>query len=380
MSDAAPARPRQVTVAAWLIILGSVFVVFSAFGQVSAGSSLETRERIETLLSEPPADGLGLAVDTVLEILRVVAMVAAAAATATAILGTQVLQRSRSARLWLSVLAVPLFLSAAFVGGFMGALVAAAVVMLWLQPARSWFAGEPLPERFNADGTLRKTEEAPKPVQKPAPTPEREHHPVGHGSAPQQPPAYPQQPYGQPGQPGQPDQPGPAPYAGFGQAPAEREQASPYAGAAEPPAPTRRPGALSWACALTWIGSGLVSGFLLLASLAFAVISEADFVEATAQQPELAEQIDDIGWTTISQIVFATTAVSVLWSVFAVVVAVLAFRGSVWARVALTISTGALAGVLAVLSVGNLAMLVVLLPVAATFLLLLRPDVRSWRT
>ncbi|WP_341241793.1 hypothetical protein, partial [uncultured Nocardioides sp.] len=148
------------TVAAWLIILGSVFVVFSAFGQVSAGSSLETRERIETLLSEPPADGLGLAVDTVLEILRVVAMVAAAAATATAILGTQVLQRSRSARLWLSVLAVPLFLSAAFIGGFMGALVAAAVVMLWLQPARSWFAGEPLPERFNADGTLRKTEEA----------------------------------------------------------------------------------------------------------------------------------------------------------------------------------------------------------------------------
>lgn len=374
MSDAAPARPRQVTVAAWLIILGSVFVVFSAFGQVSAGSSLETRERIETLLSEPPADGLGLAVDTVLEILRVVAMVAAAAATATAILGTQVLKRSRSARLWLSVLAVPLFLSAAFIGGFMGALVAAAVVMLWLQPARSWFAGEPLPERFNADGTLRKTEEAPKPVQKPAPTPEREHHPVGHGSAPQQPPAYPQQPYGQTGQPG------PAPYAGFGQAPAEREQASPYAGAAERPAPTRRPGALSWACALTWIGSGLVSGFLLLASLAFAVISEADFVEATAQEPELAEQIDDIGWTTISQIVFATTAVSVLWSVFAVVVAVLAFRGSVWARVALTISTGALAGVLAVLSVGNLAMLVVLLPVAATFLLLLRPDVRSWRT
>ena len=64
MSDAAPARPRQVTVAAWLIILGSVFVVFSAFGQVSAGSSLETRERIETLLSEPPAEGLGLAAAT----------------------------------------------------------------------------------------------------------------------------------------------------------------------------------------------------------------------------------------------------------------------------------------------------------------------------
>ncbi len=376
MSDAAPARPRQVTVAAWLIILGSVFVVFSAFGQVSAGSSLETRERIETLLSEPPAEGLGLAVDTVLEILRIVAMVAAAAATATAILGTQVLQRSRSARLWLSVLAVPLFLSAAFIGGFMGALVAAAVVMLWLQPARSWLAGEPLPERFNADGTLRKAEEAPRkqtppptapptPPVTPAPRHEQERQPAGHAGPPP-PPAYPQQ------------QPGPAPYAGFGQAQPERPQTAPVGGHAA--RPQRRPAALAWACALVWVGSGLAVALMLLASLVFSVVTEAELLEAAGdQRAELAAQIEDLGWESLVQGIYAATAVLVLGGIVASVLAVLAFRGVRWARIALTVSTGALTGMLLAAVVAAPPMVLVLVPVAATFVLLLLPGVRAWR-
>ncbi|WP_341228674.1 hypothetical protein [Nocardioides salarius] len=376
MSDAAPARPRQVTVAAWLIILGSVFVVFSAFGQVSAGSSLETRERIETLLSEPPADGLGLAVDTVLEILRVVAMVAAAAATATAILGTQVLQRSRSARLWLSVLAVPLFLSAAFIGGFMGALVAAAVVMLWLQPARSWLAGEALPERFNADGTLRKAEEAPRkqtppptapptPPVTPAPRHEQERQPAGHAGPPP-PPAYPQQ------------QPGPAPYAGFGQAQPERPQTALVGGHAA--RPQRRPAALAWACALVWVGSGLAVALMLLASLVFSVVTEAELLEAAGdQRAELAAQIEDLGWESLVQGIYAVTAVLVLGGIVASVLAVLAFRGVRWARIALTVSTGALTGMLLASVLAAPPMVLVLVPVAATFVLLLLPGVRAWR-
>ncbi|GHJ59440.1 hypothetical protein NOK12_19580 [Nocardioides sp. OK12] len=372
MSDAAPARPRQVTVAAWLIILGSVFVVLSAFGQVSGVSSLETRERIEALLSEPPADGLGLSVGTVLDMLRVVAMVAAATATATAILGTQVLQRSRAARTWLSVLAVPLFLSAAFIGGFMGALVAAAVVMLWLQPAKSWFAGEPLPERFNADGTLRKDESAQKPAQKPAPAPERDHQPVGHGAPPQQPSAYPPPPaYPQ-------QQPGPAPYAGFGHPQAERPQAVP--GGAPAPGPRRRPAALAWACALTWVGSGLVSLFWLLATLVFVAVPQADFDELLEGQPEAQAQLAAYDWAEVTQSVYVMTAVSVTWSIVAIVLAVLAFRGVAWARLALTVSSAALAGVLFVWGVvWAPAMLLVMVPVAATVVLLLRPDVRAWR-
>ncbi len=371
MSDAAPTRPRQVTVAAWLIILGSVFVVVSAFGQVSAASSLETRERVEALLAEPPADGLGLSVGTVLELLRVVAMVAAATATATAILGTQVLKHSRAARLWLSVLAVPLFLSAAFIGGFMGALVAAAVVMLWLQPARAWFAGEPLPERFNADGTLRKAE-APSAT---SPAPQREHQPVGHAAPPPHQPHHEshQQPHQQPHH-----QPGPVPYAGFGDPQAGREQAPGPVGA-HPGAPQRRPAALSWACALTWVGSGLVSGFLLLASLSFAVLTQADFEQAMAQQPDLLAEVREYGWDSLAQAVYVATAVGVVWSIVASVLAALAFRGVRWARVALTISTGVLAGVLLTTTLGAPLMVLVLLPIAAAFVLLLRPGVRSWR-
>ena len=77
----------------------------------------------------------------VLEIMRVFGMVAAGCATAAAILGYHVLQRSRSARLALTLLAVPLFLSGMVTGGFLSSVVAAAAVMLWFQPSRDWFNG-----------------------------------------------------------------------------------------------------------------------------------------------------------------------------------------------------------------------------------------------
>jgi hypothetical protein len=79
----------------------------------------------------------------VLTLLRTVAMVAAGCATAAAILGYQVLRRSRSARLALTVLAVPLFFTGLVTGGFVSSVVAASAAMLWLQPARDWFRDGP---------------------------------------------------------------------------------------------------------------------------------------------------------------------------------------------------------------------------------------------
>ena len=79
-------------------------------------------------------------------------MVAAGCATAAAILGYQVLRRSRSARLALTLLAVPLFVTGLVTGGFTSSVVAASAVMLWFQPARDWFNGvvrEPRPEVAN---------------------------------------------------------------------------------------------------------------------------------------------------------------------------------------------------------------------------------------
>ena len=60
-------------------------------------------------------------------------------------LGYHVLQRSRPARLGLSVLALPLFFGGLATGGFLTSLVVAATVLLWLGPSRAWFDGTPLP-------------------------------------------------------------------------------------------------------------------------------------------------------------------------------------------------------------------------------------------
>ena len=130
------------TIAAWLVMTGSVFVVLTAFDQIAAMHSLETREAVEDFLSKPPGEDLGLGVQGMLSVMRVLTMVTAACATAAAILGYQVLQRSRSARLVLTVLAAPLFLAGMVVGGFLPAVIVGSIVMLWFQPARDWIDGK----------------------------------------------------------------------------------------------------------------------------------------------------------------------------------------------------------------------------------------------
>ena len=136
-----PRRP-QVTLAASLVIAGSVLVVFSAFEQVSGLHTLETREAVEDFLKQPPGDGLGLGVQGMLSVLRVLTMVTAACAAAAAILGYQVLQRPKSARLVLTVLAHrcswPVWSSV----GCCRSIVVGAIVMLWFQPARDWLDGK----------------------------------------------------------------------------------------------------------------------------------------------------------------------------------------------------------------------------------------------
>ena len=85
---ATPPRPRQVTLAAWLIMGGSVLVVLTVFDRVAGLHTLETREAVEKFLAEPPGDELGLGVaGRARHAARRSAMVAAGCATAAAILG-----------------------------------------------------------------------------------------------------------------------------------------------------------------------------------------------------------------------------------------------------------------------------------------------------
>ena len=134
-------RPRQVTLAGSLVMAASVMLVLSVFERLGDLRSLESRTAIERFLSEPPGSDLGLGLESALAITRSISMVTAGLATAAAILGWHVLKRNRAARVWLSILALPLFLCGLVTGGFLASVVAASVAMLWLAPARHWFDG-----------------------------------------------------------------------------------------------------------------------------------------------------------------------------------------------------------------------------------------------
>src|SRR4051812_49578805 len=145
MSEPKLARPPQVTLAGWLVVGGSVLVVLSALDQGAGLHSLDTREAVERFLAGPPGDQLGLSLQGALMALRVLLTVAAVTAAASAILGWYVLQRSKPARLALTVLAVPLFLAGFSFqsGGGVPPLVAAARGMLWFPPRGGWVYGLP---------------------------------------------------------------------------------------------------------------------------------------------------------------------------------------------------------------------------------------------
>ena len=140
-------RPRQVTMAGWMIIGGSVLVVATVFETITSLNTLETREAVTQFLSEPPGEGLGLDVSGALLVLRTVSMVAAGCAAVAAVLGFHVLRRNRSARLGVTVVAIPLFFTGMVTGGFLSSLVAASALLLWLEPSRNWFDGIPAPTR-----------------------------------------------------------------------------------------------------------------------------------------------------------------------------------------------------------------------------------------
>ena len=140
MSTTTEQRPPQVTLASGIVIFASVMVLLTAWERVTTLGSLETQEAIRGVLSDSPFSSLGLDVAGATDLLRVCAMAAAAAACATAILGWYVRKPDRAARLGLTVFAVPVFVSGMSVGGLAGSFVAAGTAMLWLAPAREWFA------------------------------------------------------------------------------------------------------------------------------------------------------------------------------------------------------------------------------------------------
>ena len=349
MPESTAARPTQVTIAAWLVMASSVFVVLTAFDQIAGLHTMETRESVEEFLSKPPGDALGLGLQGALSAMRVLTMIAAACATAAAILGFQVLRRSRSARLVLTVLAAPIFLTGVVVGGFLPAVITGSIVMMWVQPARDWI-----------DGKTPRVAVAP-----PAPVAPRQ-----QGSPPPPPVAPPPPPSEA------------RPFAGFGEAPAyaaQQTQQPPHLappGWSGPPRPPERPAALTWACALTWAGCAVVITSMLASIVLVLAAPEMLFDELYRQNPDL--EADGLDRDTLrSTVLFAGTLV-IAWSAVASVLAAFAWRGRPWALSSLLVSASC-AAVLCLLAVfGGPLMIVPLLLVAGTIPMLLRPEVRAY--
>ena len=331
-----PARPPQVAVAGWLIVGGSVVVVLTALGQGAALHSLDTREAVVDYLSRPPGDQFGLGVEGMLTLLRVVWTVAAVVGAASAVLGWFALQRSTGARLALSLLAVPLFVTSFLFVGTSGAsvfpaMVTAAIVMLWFQPARDWF-----------DGVTRAA---------PSPPPRAPVPPIATGRdplldlpPPTAPPLH------------------PTPYAA----------GKPVSVAA----PGRRPSAVTWACVLTW--SFTVPAVFLFAATIVAMVADPQQLvdELFRQNPDLADQ--GLSEATVRGVLYATSAGILAWSAAAIGVAVLAWRRVGWAAAVLRVSAGVAAALCVVGVVSSLVFAVPLAACAATLALLLRPESRAW--
>jgi hypothetical protein len=324
-------RPRQVTMAGWMIMGGSVLVVATVFETLINLNTLETREAVSQFLSEPPGEGLGLDVPGALLVLRTVSMVAAGCATVAAVLGFHVLRRNRSARLGLTVLAVPIFFTGAATGGFLSTVVAMSVLLLWLEPSRNWFDGV-----------------------RPASAP-------GRASA-GWPPPPPETPPSAPPAPAST----PRPHQGFG-----TPAASPPAGR-----PERRPAAVMWACVLTWVLSGTAALMMGLSALVIALQPDLVFDELRRQNPDFGEQ--GVTDRAVQIATYVTAGVTVLWALAAVVLAVLVLRRSGWARIALLVSAAGAGGACLVASLGSVLMVLPAFGCAVTFSLLLRPEVRAW--
>ena len=332
--------------AAGLVIGGSVGIVLTVAGQLSGLHSLETQEHVSAILSGA-GHGLGIDLETALGWMRVILMVVAGCATAAAVLGFQVLRRSRGARSSLTLLAMPIFLGGLVTGGFLTSLVAASIALLWVGPSAQWLHdGPPTSNRGFLDRPKI-----------PAPAP---------ADAEQRPPTAP-----------------PVPPAG---APPSSHQLS-------PPSPTaRRLFVDSRGCQPVGAGRAAATGRGGVGVRADLGVlrpgrgGDGGDPRAGRRRPGVRAGPTagagpgprGPGHRRTRERTYATAAVLVVWSLAAAVLAVLAYRRRTAGRMGVLVSSAA-AGVLCL--AGVFASVALMLPAGAavaTVVLLSRPEVRAW--
>lgn len=364
MSQPSTQRPPQVTLAGSVVIFASVLVVLSVWEHVSNLRSLESREAIERFLASPTGSGTGLDVEGVIRLSQTISMVAAGCATATAALGWYVMRRDKTARLVLSVLAVPLFLSGLTLADsrFASSFVAAGAAMLWIWPAREWFdTGQWTPPPSRKSRAVEEERRTPWPPARSTP-PSRDLPPPGRGAGPPTGPAT-----------------GPAgqvtPYAGSTVATSDDRPGHPHPWGA---IPRERPRAIVSAVAITTTLSVLVALFAVLSMVLVGTSPELLMEEVERQQPELL----DAGLT-VEQVrtsAYVGGALCLVLCAIALTFAAFVALGREWARRGLMLTAAFCAGACLLAALTSLVA-VPLVPGAAaiaTVVLLARPESRAW--
>ncbi len=357
------------------VIGGSIFLVLSIFDAFTTLNSVEMRDEITEVVSSSTGEGLGLTLGEARSVMRVGLMVAAACAAAAAVLGVYALQGSRPARLGLSVLAVPILLTAPLTGGLMGALVGAATMMLWSGPARDWYAGRPVrslepPSRQSHPGPWEET----------MPSPEDRNR--GHQSPPDAPRVDPPVPPAD-DRPADASQTGTRPAsslstAGSSTAPVATtgfgERSTQLA---EPQAPAWRPTydqvargsavpvTVKIACVLTWVFSGLVA-LLYLGMLLALIFVQDRIVDLVLDSPRW--QSSNLDQDVLLPVLWLGCLMFLAWSLSAGFFAWFAWRRHNWARWLLAVSAAAtlLAGFFAI-PLGVLHQVAAVLTIAGLF-------------
>jgi hypothetical protein len=327
------------------VIGGSVLLVLIVFDTITGLHSVQMREEVDKVLTTPTGQGLGLSVNEALSAMRVGLMIAAACAAATAVLGFYALQRNRAARLALSILAVPILLTAPLTGGLMGALVAAAILMLWSGPARDWFAGRPVRQLEAAGPTSPADPSSRRLWEQTRPTPDEHRGGTGEDA----PLAGPD---GEPRDRSQyPDTPPasslsttgsstvPVATRGFGD-PRTPTTAAPQpawlppAYAATAPV-TSRPVGVTIACVVTWVFSGLVA--LLYTGMLVALVAAQDrIVRFVVDSPEWQRANLDQG--VLVPVLWVGCLLFLGWALAACLLAWFVWRRQNWARYLLMVS------------------------------------------
>jgi hypothetical protein len=335
-------RPAQVTVAVGIAMVGSVFVVLAVWDRITGLHSLDTRDSLNSVLAAPIFKDSGWTVAELRTVLKGIAMVAAACATAIAVLGVSTLRRSRPARLAMTVLAVPMFVAGLFADGIFSSGVTAAVATLWFGQSRMWFAES----AASLGRDLAPYGGAPRrrPAERP-PEPRRAEAPPPHGWAP-------------------------PPTSGYDASHGR------VGSRVDSRVGVRRPNSLVTACLLTWFfcTATVILGGVTLVLLAGDTTTLLHRMHQ--QDPQLATA--GISDHQVLVICYVTGSLMVVWALAAGVLAVLAYQGQRRAWHALLASTAvvvvaALFGVIA-----SVILLVPLVAAVATLVLLVRPEVRAW--